>query len=217
MEGLSQKFKNKTYFNLDTTLAIARQMLADRNPHEVCWRASVKYDEGAQEFIVPFLKKNYRVTYPSGEVYHPEEKDVPLDTQILILHYLYHAEGVPLHHKWISFKELPSGQIYITPFHNRAIRPLIKYFGNNTSALIKAGLALGGEKKEFGDASVTIPVFPMVPVTYIVWEGDDEFPPSGNVLFDSSAPHYLPTEDYAVIGSKVVFELKKVAEQLNES
>jgi len=118
------------------------------------------------------------VRFPSGEVYH-ESKEVSLDYQILILHYLSSAEGVPLKHQWISFKELPCGQIYINPFYNRAVRPLVKFFGDRSDALIKAGLALGGEKMELGDASIQIPVFPMVKVAYVIWEGDEEFPASG--------------------------------------
>ena len=159
-----------------------------------------------------FFKRRIQGAFSISEVYH-ECKEVPLDYQILILHYLSSAEGVPLKHQWISFKELPSGQIYINPFYNRAVRPLVKFFGQKPEALIKAGMALGGKEMDMGDASIQIPVFPMVNVAYIIWEGDDEFPASGNVLFDASAPNYLPTEDYAVLGGMIVFELKKIADQ----
>jgi hypothetical protein len=46
-------------------------------------------------------------------------------------------------------------------------------------------------------------------VTFVLWGGDDEFPPSGNILFDSSAPQFLPTEDFAVLASLLVAELKR--------
>ena len=90
---------------------------------------------------------------------------------------------------------------------------MVKFFGQKPDALIKAGRALGGKEMDMGDASIQIPVFPMVNIAYIVWEGDDEFPASGNVLFDASAPNYLPTEDYAVQGGMIVFKLKKIADQ----
>ncbi|MDR9757728.1 MAG: DUF3786 domain-containing protein [Thermacetogeniaceae bacterium] len=205
-------FKNKTYMNRDVTLDIAKKEFSYLDPKTMAFRAGVKFSENEVEIIVPFLNEEYRVRFPSGEVYH-ECKEVPLDYQILILHYLSSAEGVPLKHQWISFKELPSGQIYINPFYNRAVRPLVKFFGQKPEALIKAGMALGGKEMDMGDASIQIPVFPMVNVAYIIWEGDDEFPASGNVLFDASAPNYLPTEDYAVLGGMIVFELKKIADQ----
>ena len=31
-------------------------------------------------------------------------------------------------------------------------------------------------------------------------EGDEEFPPSAQLLFDSSVDHYLPLEDIVVLG-----------------
>jgi len=38
-----------------------------------------------------------------------------------------------------------------------------------------------------------------VPITFVLWRGDEEIPPSGNVLFDASIPSYLPVEDIAVV------------------
>lgn len=208
-----KEFKNKTYLNRDVTLEMAQKEFAKYEPQNIAFRAGVKYLDQEGEFLVPFLNEEYRVRFPSGEVYQ-QGKEISLDEQILILHYLNSAEGVPLKHQLISFKELPSGQIYINPFYNRAIRPLLKYFGDQPEKFIKAGLALGGEKGDKGDASVKINAFPMVPIIYVIWLGDDEFPPSGNILFDASAPNYLPTEDYAVVGGMIVYELKKVADQL---
>jgi hypothetical protein len=211
---LEHKFKNKTFMNWDVTLELAQKEFQESQPKNIVFRAGVKYLEEKKEIIVPFLNEEIRVRYPSGDIYHVQGKEIPIANKILILHYLNSAEGIPLKHKLISFKELPSGSIYIGPFYNRAIRPLIKYFGDRPESLVKAGITIGGEQEEIGDVSVKIPVFPMVPITYVIWRGDEEFPASGNVLFDASAPHYLPTEDYAAMSSMVVYELKKIADQL---
>ncbi|MDH7576367.1 MAG: DUF3786 domain-containing protein [Bacillota bacterium] len=215
MEQLKETL-NKSYMNWDVTLELARKELSKIKPGEAAWRAGVKYDEVKKEFIVPFLNEEYHIKYPTGDVYHPQGREIPVVNRILTLHYLNSAKGVPIKHKWISFKELPSGQIYIDPFYNRAVRPLIKLFGQEPEALLKAGLALGGKRENLGDSSVTISVFPMVPITYVIWRGDEEFPPSGNILFDASAPNYLPLEDYAIIAGMVVYELRKKADQLTE-
>ncbi|MGD0153647.1 MAG: DUF3786 domain-containing protein [Thermacetogeniaceae bacterium] len=210
METASKdRFANQSYMNWDVPLGLAQEKLGESEPQKIAERAAVRYDDRTQEFVVPFLNKEHRVKYPTGGVNLPDGVEVPIVNRILILHYLVHAEGVPLHHKWISFKEIPGGQIYINPFHNRAVRPLVKMFGRDPQGLLKAGLALGGKAEELGDASVAIPVFPMVPVTYVIWEGDEEFEPNGNILFDESAPNYLPLEDCAVIAGTVVFELRK--------
>jgi hypothetical protein len=43
----------------------------------------------------------------------------------------------------------------------------------------------------------------------IFYAGDDEFPSAVSVLYDSSAGHYLPTEDLAVLGGLLVGSLLK--------
>lgn len=207
---------NKGYMNLEATLELAQEVFSKKKPLEVAHRLGVEYDEVKGEFILPFLNEEYRIKYPYGDVYRPGGRDVPLVNKILILHYLNSSKGVPLRNRWISFKELPFGQIYIDPFYNRAIRPLISFFGEKPECMIDAGRALGGREGEIGDVSVVIPAFPLVPVAYVIWKGDDEFPPSGNILFDESAPDHLPTEDYAVLASAIVFEMKRLAEKQNK-
>jgi hypothetical protein len=58
----------------------------------------------------------------------------------------------------------------------------------------------GGEPVEIGDVSFVLRAFPYVPVQYVLWEGDDEFPPSVQLLFDASVDHYLALEDIVVLG-----------------
>ena len=54
-------------------------------------------------------------------------------------------------------------------------------------------------------------VLPKVPITLIVYEEDDEFPASGNVLFNAAAARFLHTEDYNQITAFLISSLKKIA------
>ena len=92
-------------------------------------------------------------------------------------------------------------------FIKRAVNPFVKRFGNDPEGLIKAGEALGGYRAENGDASVVINALPYIPVTFIIWLGDDEFEPNGSVLFDDTVNTWLCAEDLAVLGSLCVKEL----------
>lgn len=80
--------------------------------------------------------------------------------------------------------------------------------------LVETAKALGGVETKYGDLSVTIPALPKIPITYIIWKGDDELPASSMLLFDASASHYLPTEDIAVLGelttARLMISLKKI-------
>lgn len=164
---------------------------------------------------IEFLGRRFEVDYPSGQFYAETtlNEEISVPTQILILHYLVNRSPAMQTGQLISYKELPGGSIYIQPFTNRAINPLVKTFGSQRSKLIQAAVALGGEVVSLGDAAVVLSVFPKVPITLVIWEADDEFPATGNILFDSSAGTVLPTEDYAVLASQVVFALRKLASQ----
>lgn len=199
---------NKVPYNLDVTLETARRQFASTDPEDMSQKNGVPYDPDKKCFALPFINEKYQVTYPTGEVRGPEGEGVNIVFHILYLHYLTNASGLPLKEQWISFKELPGGQIYITPFQNRAIKPFTKIFGREMEGLARAAEALGGEKATYGDLSYRLPVFPRVPFMFVLWQGDDEFPPSGTILFDATAGSYLPTEDYAMLSGLLVSKLK---------
>ncbi len=195
--------------NLDTTFRVAVEKLTQKSPAEAALNSGAEYDAEKGIFKIKYINQEYEVVYPAGNVklVDNDEEEVPLTVQILILHYLATANGAPLQDKLISFKELPDGAIYIEPFTRRAIKPMLKLFDQNLPGFLELATAIGGRKAGLGDVSVTIDVFPRVPITYVIWAGDDEFESSGNILFDASARHYLPTEDYALVSSLVIYQL----------
>ena len=75
--------------------------------------------------------------------------------------------------------------------------------------MIEAGLALGGKVLDNGDAAIELPYFPFLPITCVVWKGDDEFPPEASVLFDETAGFYFSAEDMAVAAQMAVLELMR--------
>ncbi len=84
---------------------------------------------------------------------------------------------------------------------------LAKAIDNRTSVFERAAKALGGQRLELGDAAFAFRALPRVQVAAIYYAGDEDFPASANVLFDSSASHYLPTDALAGVGSALVDRL----------
>lgn len=199
---------NKSPYNLAETLDVARKEFSQKQPLTMAANSGCLFDLEKERFTVPFLGQKYLVTYPDGHVvYANDQSEAPIITAILLLHYLVHATGVDAAKDWISFKELQGGSIYIEPFQHRAIIPFVKKFGVFSDDFAKAAESLGGRKAEHGDISYIIPVLPRVPMLYILWRGDEEFPPNGTILFDRYANAYLHTEDFAFIGGMVVAAL----------
>ena len=203
--------KSESYLNLDVTYQFAIDKIAAKDPVVMAQNAGVSFDLAAQKFTVKYLNEDYLVTYPGAAVELADpSKEVPISVKILILHYLATANGAPMQNKWISFKELPDGAIYIGPFTNRAINPMLKMFAERQKELIELAQNVGGRVEKLGDTSVTINAFPNVPITYVIYSADEEFPASGNILFDGSASCYLPTEDYALLSSLVLYHLNSL-------
>ena len=194
----------------------AKEKLPTLNPDQVALRSGAEFITADSQFKLTMANEDYYISYPAGEVeYAAKDKEVQLPVKVLILHYLNQASGVPLADKLISFREVPEGgEIYYGPFKKRTIDPLVKYFGEQPEKLITVAQYLGGYEEDLGDYSVTVPVFPKIPVTYVLWEGDEEFPPSGNVLFDSSAISYLPSEDLVFVASIPIWAFKGILKSL---
>jgi hypothetical protein len=191
--------KKRSYYNLEETLRQATERFAKVNPAEAAQYAGACYDAGEQAITVTFMGDKYRVQHPDGRVTGPGGEETSLYLAIIILHYLVTATGTPLTGRWIAFRHLPGGDIYIEPFQNRAIKPFLKNFGANPEEFKKAALALGGSEIKQSGMSMVIYVLPRVPICFTIWPGDEELPASATILFDEAAPSYLPTEDYAHI------------------
>lgn len=164
-------------------------------------------------YRVGFLDKTYLIRYPEFEFTEKPDhgsvaqKEIPLQEQVLILHYMMaETEALPSD-KWVAYRELPGASFYFGPFTKRAIDPLKKVFGNNLSGFHTASAKLAGKPISDGDAGFEFKIFPKVPVRLIVWEGDEEFAPEAGILFDESVGHILPVEDVAWLAGMVVYRL----------
>ncbi|MCL5982289.1 MAG: DUF3786 domain-containing protein [Firmicutes bacterium] len=202
---------NKTPYNLGETLLVARRKFSGAAAESMAANSGSRFIREESSFVVPLLGQNYLVSYPEGLVTRQGTgEEAPLATAILLLHYLSWSTGVPLSGSWISYKELQGGAVYIDPFSNRAVLPFVKNFGGRPREFARAAQLLGGEKTSHGHLSYRIPSLPRVPLLYILWEGDEEFPPSGTILFDRHANEYLHTEDYAVLAGMTAGALVKI-------
>jgi len=61
---------------------------------------------------------------------------------------------------------------------------------------------------------VKIYALPLVPIHAVLWSTDSEFPPSANILFDSSVSSYLSTEQTAMLGELTSARLRHAHEAI---
>lgn len=214
---LSLPDKKNHEYGYELAFKLAHEQLAKINDiKQQCWKSGAQYQiKDSQKIIaVEYLNRQYQVTLPDIEIAAKgSDETVPLRDKILILHYLIQAKGTPLANKTITYKELPEGLIYFPTFAKRAIKPLTDHFGKEPRRLIDVAKILGGQRAEYGDAAVTINAFPHVPITLIIWQGDEEFHTEASILFDSTITDYLTTEDIHVLCETIAWRLVKSDQQ----
>ena len=192
---------------------LAGEQLAKIDNIKQHWlKSGARYEtiDAKNAIILEYLNRSYQVTLPDIEIsLLNSEETVSLKDKILILHYLTQAKGTPASSKMITYKELPEGANYFPTFYKRAIKPLVDHFGREPQRLMGAAEKFGGQKAGYGDLAVTINAFSQVPITLVLWRGDEEFSPEGNILFDSTISDYLSTEDISVLCEIIVWRLVK--------
>ncbi|SJZ31308.1 DUF3786 domain-containing protein [Selenihalanaerobacter shriftii] len=195
----------------------AQKKLSALDPQVIVNNTDALFDPDNNRFKLKILGKEHFVSYPEGKVTTVEGKKIHFPLNVLILHYLTQASGRPLKGKLISYREVPEGgEVYYGAFKRAAIDPLVQNFGHKPELLLKASKHLNGKQVSIGDYSITLPFFPKIPITFVIWQGDDEFAPSGNILFDGSAISYLSVKDLAFVGNISIRKLINITENIKD-
>lgn len=184
-------------------LEAARSRLLRHVPEEISEKAGVRYENGV--FWVRTLGRRVEIQWPAGKITPP----VSTWHTLTLLHYLDLADGTPLTGRTITFSQYKDG--------------LVRGGGldRNTELIVRRDLgvlpreelarrceALGAELlPSNADFCARFDFAPRYPVWLKVWFADEEFPASGRLLVDESAPSYLTIEDAVTVGALILDEL----------
>jgi len=177
----------------DDAIDLASQRLSLLAPEDVCEACGARYENG--DYILPWLNREKNLCGAS------------VTQKILWLHYLTANGAKKMSGQLIAYREAAPALFYEPNFYKRAVKPFVGCFEKEPEKLIEIGTSLGGKTADHGDASVTINALPYLPLTFIIWQGDDEFPSDGNILFDKTAKTWFAPEDLAVLASAAVYDL----------
>ncbi len=194
--------------DFQATFDLAAREFGERDLDLMADRAGVTIaGDGRLEVI--FLNKKFLVGGDPMDVIPAEGGPEPhLTIKGLVLHYLLTADGTLPRGEWITFREVHAADFYWGAFCRRAKDPLVNVFGRQPQLMVDIAAELyAAAPADLGDASVIVPAFPRVDVALLIYAGDDEFPPEGNLLFDANVGHYLSTEDVAVLSGMIVYPM----------
>lgn len=194
--------ENRAFMEMMKT---AREWLADRDPMEIADKTGIPYEEESGEFRLVSLGEEVRIHYPDYVVtpYINEWQ------QLIILHCMKLADGIPLTGEWMSMREIKDGMIRGGNFDLRCeavIRQRLSQI--DVEELSGKCRTMGGRMMDSNaDFTVQFDFLPCYPLLLKLWFADEEFPASGKLLVDTGADHYLTIEDAVTLGQLVMEKL----------
>ncbi len=167
----------------------------------------VKWD--GKEFYVNLLGRVYAIAHPAYGIRALDGGNLPpLPTQTFLLRYLLEGKTVESAGNWLTFREMPWGELYIKPYTGRVLTRAAFTFGTRVEAFRAAAEKLGGLSLKHGDAGFEFPLIGGYTMRILVWAGDEEFPPNAQVLYSDNFASGFAAEDRVVAGDILISTIK---------
>jgi hypothetical protein len=145
-----------------------------------------------------FLNEDIRVDIPNQRLLHIHDGyDIPLEDPLLelvTLAYLNRVDAVlPLDRDIVGLQDLKESHFFAGP-HELQTDPVLERYGKNPAAFRQAVASLDGRMTDMADAAGRLLPFPRIPLYFLMWFADEEFPARLRVLFDRSIERFLPAD-----------------------
>lgn len=188
-----------------------RASLLEKDPHQLASLTAVelKTSEG-QSGVFHFKYWGNPVLLPVKDyIACDANTEQPLDVihQAMISYYFDTSQGSPAGERWISFSELPDGQFYASAFQGYTGKKLLSVFKTDYESFLNRCRETCGEETAFADGAFRFQILPRAAILAVLWMGDEEFPPTYQILFEENIPYHLPTDGCAILGSMLTGRL----------
>ncbi|MDO4339409.1 MAG: DUF3786 domain-containing protein [Eubacteriales bacterium] len=184
------------------------------DPLEIAKRLGIPYDQETRLFTLRFLGTVYQISFPNFQVTHLADHMgfYPLEemiyAKILTIRFLLSGAESTGSGKFKTYREMPWGEVYLRQFDGRCIKRLAFSYGNRLEAFRAIMEHIHGAPVKHGDIAYEVEIYPGYQIQMILWEGDEEFPPSSQILFSDNFPVSFQAEDMAVMGDVIIGSLK---------
>ena len=191
------------------------------DPKEISERTGFFYDEEKKVFTVVFMGSTYEISFPDYKISHKEDEkgvyplEEAMNAKIFMVRYLSEKAKTLSSGKFLTYREVPWGEVYFRQFQGRCLMRLAFSYGNKLEAFKKVMTAMGAKPLEQGDCAFELEFMEGFFIRLILWEGDDEFPPSSQILFSDNFPVSFAAEDMAVMGDICINMMKAVERKLS--
>ncbi len=173
------------------------QALGKRNPRELANLTLCTPGPG-KSIQFPFLGSLLRVDLQAHKLLVQSgadwvEQDDPLLELATLVYFGQVQQLHPLGREIVGLADLKEAHFFVGP-HALRLEGIRERFGNDPDGFRQMAIRLGGQLENMADAAACLWPFPRIPLYFLLWQGDDEFPPRMRVLFDRSIDACLPAD-----------------------
>ncbi len=205
-----KQMEQKELTNYEKWVEQWREKFLQMDQEELKNRLPELAEEGGDLLITQFGKQ-YRINKENGKI--TGEEDEISNYEQLHIYTLFGYVSILAHYKndWVPFEKLKDASPFAKAFQEGVIQPFGRMFNGKADALKQAFEKLGAEKVSWSDVGYEWKAFDCIPVRFLFWDGDDEFPAQGNLLFDASATDYIHVESIVTIAALGLTRLAEAA------
>ena len=180
------------------------------DPQEMSQSSGIPYDPEKGAFHLRLLGREVAVTWPEVSViFQDNGESAGAVTEILMMRLLMGGKLRPGTETFLAYAEMPWGDVYREQFKGRCILRMAFSYGHDLAKFCRACEAVGGKPSGFGDRSYDVEFVNGLMLRLILWEADEEFPPSSQILFSENFQYAFQAEDMAVVGDILLNTMKK--------
>lgn len=189
---------------------------AKKDPKAISSRTGFPYSEEKGVFTLLFLGKEYEISYPEFQVRRTQEDDqwCPLlemaKAKTLVIRFLTECCQASGTGKFLTYREVPWGELYYRQFNGRCMMRLAFSYGNRLEEFVRVMEKMNADKIKAGDEGYQIELFPGFYIRFQLWGGDEEFPPSSQILFSDNFPASFHAEDLVVACDVILGTMKQM-------
>ncbi len=115
-------------------------------------------------------------------------------SHLSLLSFLINGRDIPCSGNLVRPAEMSGMEAMVRGSHTLPLHKLTTHHADSIDGFLQRGATYGGTPQSYGDASLLLEPFKVLPVVLILWVADEEFPARSDLLLDRSSESQVPAD-----------------------
>ena len=182
-------------------------LLEKADHEEVARRLGLAWD--GKGFTLQILGAEKHVNFPAFDDEGWNDR-----WRILFGRYLLEGKAPSPMRGFVTYSQMPWGETYNEKFRQRCILRLAGTYGYNIAKFKAICEKMGAAAVPGSGVTYEFEFMPGLLVRFTLWEGDEEFAPTSQILFSDNFPDAFAAEDRVVVCEYILGEMKQAGLKL---